>query len=611
MYPRTLIEETREAKSEWNKKIYEHGQNSYWKDPFGFPEKTVEKYPELRDGSFWRNEIIMLEHVCQPGETVPLVCLTPANLPKYGPNFTELFFHYQNVEMSSKMLQSGEWTCSHIKAVLLAVSSRYYVPVHAKSTTIRPFISNVPKKYYVTVIWIGQKQADMCFVVGKPTSHNISICRGNDIYTLVDEKSSDVRVLVPPNVASFFYTVLMREVETSVKLSKFNDSYLYESDNGTVQAYMWYKHSEEVRNLDLKGTICAPADGGGVALDLYNAISGDLYPPAYSLRTKETILETMKRGKDCATLLLSYCFVFLTEEEWTFAKKQKWKIYILDSADLNDPDFEKKNVNLYVLRSKGDTSISLPDKHYSKIAYTENLLSITRPVWLSKGPYLEYWQFMHPEELPIVPTLAIKKQLVLQGYCTRVLSGNVITQNWSEFFQESKSYFAPIGKVVGPNEVITLWSSPRTLCCRVLYRIFQPWVKWKATITLGLYVHDRGPWRYFCFTGDYSRGMFYIDKEPDYGPPYISFSYKEMVITCGDEMLKYKIEKIIFQNVSKDILDLWPSHHSYVLSKLLYLGFFRNSVMKSIEERVTPPLSLANTSSHLEDVYDGGGIDYY
>jgi len=84
-----------------------------------------------------------------------------------------------------------------------------------------------------------------------------------------------------------------------------------------------------------------------------------------------------------------------------------------------------------------------------------------------------------------------------------------------------------------------------------------------------------------------------------------------MVITCGDEMLKYKIEKIIFQNVSKDILDLWPSHHSYVLSKLLYLGFFRNSVMKSIEERVTPPSSLASTSSHLDDVYDGGGIDFY
>jgi len=218
---------------------------------------------------------------------------------------------------------------------------------------------------------------------------------------------------------------------------------------------------------------------------------------------------------------------------------------------------------------------------------------------------------MHPEELPIVPTPIVKKQLSLQGYSTRVLSGNVITQNWSEFFQESKSYFAPIGRTVGPNEVITLWSNPRTLCCRVLYRIFQPWVKWKAMITLGLYVHDRGPWRYFCFTGDYSRGIFYIEKEPDYGPPYISFSYKEMVITCGDEMLKYKIDKIIFQKVSKDILNLWPSHHSYVLSKLLYLGFFRNSVMKSIEERVTPPSSLVSTSSHLDDVYDGGGVDYY
>jgi len=135
MYPRTLIEETREAKSEWNKKVYEHGQNSYWKDPFGFPEKTVEKYPELRDGSFWRNETIMLEHVCQPGETVPLVCLTPANLSKYGPNFTELFFFI------IKMLRCLQRCCSLVNG-LVHILKRYYwrclVAIISQSMQNRP-----------------------------------------------------------------------------------------------------------------------------------------------------------------------------------------------------------------------------------------------------------------------------------------------------------------------------------------------------------------------------------------------------------------------------------------------------------------------------------------
>jgi len=223
---------------------------------------------------------------------------------------------------------------------------------------------------------------------------------------------------------------------------------------------------EILPSIPSSSTIVAPADGIGLIATLWegSVVSGDLnVVDMTSEKTRnETIIETLRRGSlsNSPVVILSYASVFMSSADWEYLIKMRCPTFIVDVTDYahnfpkSDPSWSP------ILIGPGVYGVNVPPQWGSAtmrtegvriaktVPYSENLLQVSVPIFLSRSPYMLYYL----RQRPLAPFSVVNGFLGEVPVGKLVASGNIyVAVTLKEYLSVCTSpfptYFAPIGRI--------------------------------------------------------------------------------------------------------------------------------------------------------------------
>jgi len=556
-------------------------------------------YPELENISYLKSQKRLITDEERERFDLPLVCLSPDLFQYVSDNYESLYLTYGTHRVLLKMLSKSVLNVPYVRGFLLALTNFQA----KKSLVVQKLFSHTAvareeplpkiKDVYICPVWMGPRLGDLRWCCGDESSQVQMTSEGENRYYVVFSPKSVDEIVVQEAITKVFYSQLMVHVEKSQDIDGFKDEALYATDRGLVAAYMYYKHAKELDQIgDVRGPVCAPADGPGLCLDKWgeSTVSGDLYPPEYSPVKKETVSDTIRRGLavKCNTIVLSYCMVFMSEQDWNMVLGGQWTIHVLDTTPCLRPGFVRVTPT-YFARTLTYTLSHFPYK-IDRLYYTGNLLNLVDPVWVSDGPYLDYWQHMHPSQIPRVGRgdYVMKSTLLQRGKMTVMGDGILVLQTWADLLKYRNGYFCLSGKVEDLAASTPLWSAPRVLVPRKIYYFYKPYTSWQNLIVSSSNVYEDGPVVYVCHFGEFDQKMFSMLDVEDLGEPSVLLDGRYLVVRSGKECLAFNINKVDYQDVSNQIVKLWKRHQTYVIEKLMSFPSFRLAAYRSRRSLVSP-----------------------